>query len=90
MTNKAKITVLQRLVDAYAAGTPHVNTKMLMDGTGCKSPSNLFTGKNSPWREYMVKVDGARAWELRMPGIEAIIDDDGEEVSVPEVVENLQ
>lgn len=90
VTNKAKITVLQRLVDAYAAGTPHVNTKMLMDGTGCKSPSNLFTGKNSPWREYMVKVDGARAWELRMPGIEAIIDDDGEEVSVPEVVENLQ
>ena len=77
VTNKAKITVLQRLVDAYAAGTPHVNSKLLMDGTGCKSPSNLFTGKSSPWRDYIVRVEGARAWELKMPGMEMVIDDDG-------------
>ena len=89
VTNKAKITVLQRLVDAYAAGTPHVNSKLLMDGTGCKSPSNLFTGKSSPWRDYIVRVEGARAWELKMPGMEMIIDDDGEETSVIELVESL-
>lgn len=89
VTNKAKITVLQRLVDAYAAGTPHVNSKLLMDGTGCKSPSNLFTGKSSPWRDYIVRVEGARAWELKMPGMEMVIDDDGEETSVTELVESL-
>ena len=89
VTNKAKITVLQRLVDAYAAGTPHVNSKLLMDGTGCKSPSNLFTGKSSPWRDYIVRVEGARAWELKMPGMEMVIDDDGEETSVTEFVESL-
>lgn len=89
VTNKAKITVLQRLVDAYAAGTPHVNSKLLMDGTGCKSPSNLFTGKSSPWRDYIVRVEGARAWELKMPGMEMVIDDDGVETSVTELVEGL-
>ncbi len=89
MTNKAKIIVLQRLVAAYAAGTPHVNSKMLMDGTSCKSPSNLFTGKNSPWRDYIVRVEGARAWELRMPGMEMIVDDEADETSVFEFVESL-
>lgn len=89
VTNKAKIIVLQRLVAAYAAGTPHVNSKMLMDGTGCKSPSNLFTGKTSPWRDYIVRVEGARAWELRMPGMEMIVDDEADETSVSEFVESL-
>ncbi len=65
MTGHGKIAVLQRLVDGYAAGTPHVNTKMLMDGTGCSSPANLYA-KTSPWRNYLVKVDGAHAWQLHL------------------------
>ena len=65
VTSHNKIAVLQRLVDAYAAGTPHVNTKMLMHGTGCSSPANLFAN-TSPWRDYLVKVKGAHAWQLHL------------------------
>lgn len=75
VTNKAKIAVLQRLVDAYTAGTPHVNTKKLMEDTGCASPANLFS-KNSPWRDYLVKVKGAHAWQLNLPTLDAPVDDD--------------
>jgi len=60
-----KIAVLQRLVDAYAAGTLHVNTKKLMQGTGCSSLTNLFA-KNAPWRNYLVEVEGAHAWQLQL------------------------
>lgn len=73
VTNKAKVAVLQRLVDAYHAGTPHVNTKMLMQGTGCSSPANLFP-KTSPWREYLEKVVGAHAWQLRVTASPEVIE----------------
>ncbi len=49
VTGKSKIAILQRLINAYAAGT-HVNTKKLMEDTGCASPANLFS-KTSPWRD---------------------------------------
>nr|MBP8278890.1 hypothetical protein [Propionivibrio sp.] len=75
VTNKAKIMVLQRLVDAYNVGTPHVNTKKLMEDTGCLSPSNLFS-KTSPWRNYLVRVEGSRAWQLKLPTVDAPIEDD--------------
>lgn len=75
VTSKNKIAVIQRLVDAYAAGTPHVNTKKLMEGTNCSSPANLFP-KNSPWRDYLIKVDGARAWQLHLPMLDAPIEDE--------------
>lgn len=77
VTNKAKIAVLQRLVDAYAAGIPHLNTKKLMAGTGCASPANLFS-KRSPWRDYLVKVEGAHAWQLNLPTLDAMVEDDTE------------
>ncbi len=77
VTNKAKIMVLQRLVDAYIAGTPHVNTKMLMEDSGCTSPANLF-GKNSPWRNYLVKVKGAHAWQLNLSTLDTPVEDDVE------------
>jgi hypothetical protein len=76
VTNKAKIMVLQRLVDAHAAGSPHVNTKKLMEGTGCASPANLFTSKNSPWRNYLVRVKGSYAWQLNLPTVDAPVEDD--------------
>ena len=79
VTGNAKISVLQRLVDAYATGTPHVNTKALMTDTGCNSPVNLFS-KTSPWRNYMVKVKGAHAWQLHLPMLEEPVDDDDNEV----------
>ena len=84
VTNKAKVTVLQRLVDAYSSGTSHVNTKILMADTGCLSPSNLFTTKNSPWRDYLVKVQGAHAWQLKLAILDEPIDDD--EAQAEEVV----
>jgi hypothetical protein len=74
VSGKAKITVLQRLVDAYKAGTPHVNTKKLMEGTGCNSPANLFS-RSSPWRSYLIKVESARAWQLNMATNELAVDD---------------
>lgn len=74
VTGKSKITVLQRLVAAHAAGT-HVNTKKLMAGTGCQSPANLFS-KTSPWRNYLVKVQGAHAWQLNLPVLDTLVDDD--------------
>ena len=86
VTNKAKIAVLQRLVEAYAAGTPHVNTKKLMEGTNCASPANLFS-KKSPWREYLVKVDGAHAWQLKLTMIDVPVEED-ESTDVVEIVES--
>ncbi len=87
VTNKAKIAVLQRLVDAHAAGT-HVNTKKLMEDTGCASPSNLFTGKTSPWRNYIVRVKGSHAWQLNLPTLDAPIEDDDQPQTSSEAVEN--
>lgn len=87
VTNKAKIAVLQRLVDANAAGT-HVNTKKLMEDTGCASPSNLFTGKTSPWRNYIVRVKGSHAWQLNLPTIDVPIEDDDQPHTSSEAVEN--
>lgn len=75
VTSKAKIAVLQRLVDAHTAGTPHVNTKKLMEGTGCASPANLFS-KNFPWRDYLVKVEGAHAWQLNLSMLDAAVEDE--------------
>lgn len=88
VTNKAKIMVLQRLVDAYAAGTPHVNTKMLMADTGCASPSNLFTSKNSPWRNYLIRVKGSHAWQLNLPTIDAPVEDDDQPEAASEAMED--
>ena len=88
VTNKAKIMVLQRLVDAYAAGSPHVNTKKLMEDTGCASPSNLFTSKNSPWRNYLVRVKGSHAWQLNLPTVDAPVEDDDQPEAASEVMED--
>lgn len=77
VTGKGKITVLQRLIDAYAAGT-HVNTKKLMEDTSCGSPANLFP-KTSPWRDYLVKVNGAHAWRLNLPILDTLVDDGDDE-----------
>lgn len=77
--------MLQRLVDAYAAGTPHVNTKKLLDGTNYASPANLFP-KASPWRNYMVKVVGAQAWQLSLPILDQPVDDGESEIEVEEAV----
>jgi len=77
VTSKAKIAVLRRLVDAFASSVPPVETKRLMDGTGCQSPGQLFA-KKSPWRDYLVQVTGARAWQLNVPALSdaaQIIDD---------------
>ncbi|MHC6050575.1 hypothetical protein ACYT84_02190 [Ralstonia solanacearum] len=78
VTGKAKIAVLQRLVDAYAAGTPHVNTKKLMEDTGCATPANLFS-KTSPWRDYLVRVKGAHAWQLNLPAFDDALEDEATE-----------
>jgi hypothetical protein len=55
-----------------------------MADTGCLSPSNLFTTKNSPWRDYLVKVQGAHAWQLKLAILDEPIDDD--EAQAEEVV----
>ena len=86
VTSKNKIAVLQRLVAAYAAGTPHVNTKKLMEDTNCASHSNLFA-KTSPWRNYMVKVDGAHAWQLQLPIFDEPIDEQEDQMTATEMVE---
>ena len=83
VTGKGKIAVLQRLVDAYAAGT-HVNTKKMMEGTGCASPANLFS-KTSPWRDYLIKVKGAHAWQLNLPMLDTPVVDDDNEITTEEV-----
>ncbi|BAO82949.1 hypothetical protein SMCB_0721 [Serpentinimonas maccroryi] len=83
VTGKGKIAVLQRLADAYAAGTPHVNTKKLMEDTNCGSPANLFS-KNSPWKDYLVKVKGAHAWQLHLPMLDEPVEDDGKDVEIKE------
>ncbi|MEQ1917514.1 MAG: hypothetical protein ABL856_12400 [Gallionella sp.] len=87
VTSQGKIAVLQRLVDAYAAGTPHVNTKKLMEGTNCSSPANLFP-KNSPWRDYLIKVDGARAWQLHLPMLDTPLED--EDLAEEDTVETME
>ena len=78
VTSKAKISVLQRLFDAYVDGT-HVNTKKLMEDTGYISPANLFA-KTSPWRDYLVKVKGAYAWQLNLPTLDEPIDEVADEI----------
>jgi len=83
VTGKGKITVLQRLVDAYAAGT-HVNTKILMDDTGCLSPANLFS-KSSPWKNYLAKVKGTHGWQLNLPILDAPVDDDEDKIETEDV-----
>lgn len=84
VTGKGKITVLQRLVDAYEAGT-HVATKKLMDGTGCLSPANLFS-KTSPWKNYLAKVKGAHAWQLHLPILDTLVDDDDDKIESQEAM----
>jgi hypothetical protein len=78
VTGKGRIAVLQRLVEAFLSDSPHVNTKRLMAGTGCTSPANLFTGKRSPWRHYIERVPGTRAWQLKLTPLDAVIVDDSE------------
>ena len=87
VTSKGKIAVLQRLVDAYAAGTPHVNTKKLMEGTNCGSPANLFS-KASPWKDYLVKVKGARAWQLHLPMLDDPVEDEDAREETDELMES--
>ncbi len=84
VTGHGKITVLQRLVDAYNAGT-HMNTKKLMAGTGCLSPANLFS-KTSPWRNYLAKVKGTHGWQLNLPALDDPVDDDDDKVEVQEAM----
>jgi len=84
VTSKGKIAVLQRLVNAYASGTPHISTKILMDGTNCASPSTLFTQKSSPWRNYLTAVKGARAWQLKVQSLDEVVHDDESEIEVVE------
>jgi len=84
VTGKGKITVLQRLVDAYEAGT-HLATKKLMDGTGCLSPANLFS-KTSPWKNYLAKVKGAHAWQLHLPILDTLVDDDDDKIESQEAM----
>ena len=84
VTGRGKITVLQRLVDAYNAGA-HVHTKKLMEDTGCLSPANLFS-KTSPWKNYLAKVKGAHAWQLNLPILDTPVDDDDETVEAGEAV----
>lgn len=86
VTGKGKITVLQRLVDAYAEGT-HVNTKKLMEDTNCGSPANLFS-KNSPWRDYLMKVKGAHAWQLNLPTLDEPVEDPDASEDAAELVES--
>ena len=83
VTSKNKVAVLQRLVEAYATGTAHVNTKKLMDGTNYPSPSNLFT-KSSPWRNYVARVTGAQAWQLRLPSLDEVIEEDSLDLEAKE------
>ena len=83
VTGKGKIAVLQRLVDGYAAGT-HVNTKKMMEDAGCASPTNLFS-KTSPWRDYLIKVKGAHAWQLNLPMLDTPVVDDDNEITTEEV-----
>lgn len=83
VTSKNKVAVLQRLVEAYAAGTPHVNTKKLMNGTNYASPANLFP-KASAWRNYMVKVSGAQAWQLSLPSLDEVIEEDSFDLKAKE------
>lgn len=78
-TGVGKIKVIQRLVDAFASGTPHVNTKKLMADTNCDSPANLFP-KTTPWKNYLIKVEGARAWQLNLSVSDQTVD--GDEMSV--------
>jgi hypothetical protein len=87
VTSKGKIAVLQRLLEAYAAGTPHVNTKKLMEGTSCGSPANLFS-KTSPWRDYLVKVKGAHAWQLYLPMLDDPVEDEDLAEDAVEALEN--
>jgi hypothetical protein len=86
VTGKGKITVLQRLVDAYAAGT-HVNTKILMDDTGCLSPANLFS-KSSPWKNYLAKVKGTHGWQLSLPILDTPVDDEDTQDDAVELMES--
>ena len=83
VTSKNKVAVLQRLVEAYATGTAHVNTKKLMDGTNYPSPSNLFT-KSSPWINYVARVTGAQAWQLRLPSLDEVIEEDSLDLEAKE------
>lgn len=88
VTSKPKIAVLQRLVDAYAAGTP-VNTKKLMEDTGYVSPANLFP-KSSPWRSYLIRIKGAQGWQLNLSPLDEPIEADAskeeEVVDLAEIV----
>ena len=63
VTGKMKIVVLERLVQANAAGPGHLVTKALLAGTNCDSLDGLF-GNDGRWREYIEKVEGTRAWRL--------------------------
>ena len=88
VSGKAKIGVLERLVQAHNAGTPHITTKILMAGTGCQSPANLFTTRGSPWRNYLVKVRGTHAWQLSHAAVLEPVDDDEPEPSSAVLVES--
>ena len=55
-----------------------------MDGTNCASPSNLFTQKSSPWRNYLTAVKGARAWQLKVQSLDEVVHDDESEIEVVE------
>lgn len=84
VTSRAKILVLRRLAEAYLAGNPPVQSKILMKDTGCDSPGNLFA-KNSPWRQYIVRVKGAYAWQLNVSPQPVVVEDDDAAGTEPQV-----
>ena len=79
ITSKNKVTVLQRLVDAFHTNAPHVNAKKLMEGTNYASLSNLFP-KSFPWRNYIVRVPGTQAWQLNVANLADVIEDSESEI----------
>ncbi len=86
--NEARIAILPRLADAYAAGTPHKDSGKPMEGTGCALPANLFF-RSSLWRDYLVRVKGAHAWPRHLPAPGKAVGDEGASDEAAEMVENL-
>ena len=86
--NEARIAILSRRADAYAAGTPHKNSGKPMEGTGCALPANL-SSRSSLWRDYLVRVKGAHAWPRHLPRPGKAVGDEEASDEAVEMVENL-
>lgn len=64
VVGRARIGILEKLVQAYLAGNPEVQSKALMAGTSMRSPSQAFR----PWAAvggvYIEKGAAPRTWRL--------------------------